>query len=452
MKKLFNGDGLKSRLIRSSGLTVIGYGSSQVLRLASNLILTRLLFPEAFGMMVLVSVFMMGLAMFSDLGIGPSIMQNKRGDDTDFLNTAWTIQVIRGIILWIIAAALAWPMAWFYSAPELFLLLPVASLTLIISAFLPTRIETAHRHLKLGRVTVIDIATQVIGIVSAVLLAWWLQSVWALVISGLIGAAAQLIAYDYFLPGERNKFRWEKPAADELIRFGKWIFLSTIAGFALSQGDKIVLGKFLSLEQLGIYNIGYFLASFPMLLGAMVIGKVLIPIYREKPPSESIQNFRKLQKMRFTLTGLIFVLVLFFAMSGVMLVNLLYDSRYASAGAVVVLIAVLQLPQIIVLTYDQAALATGDSKRFFVLAATRAVLMVVGLLVGIQLFGLTGALLGQGLSMLAAYPVVVWLARKQGAWDPLHDVVFTGVGIMLAAVAIWLNWQAVIQLSAFKLP
>jgi len=189
-----------------------------------------------------------------------------------------------------------------------------------------------------------------------------------------------------------------------------------------------------------------------MLLGAMVISKILIPIYREKPPSESIQNFRKLQKMRFTLTGLIFVLVLFFAMSGVMLVNLLYDSRYASAGAVVVLIAVLQLPQIIVLTYDQAALATGDSKRFFVLAATRAVLMVVGLLVGIQLFGLLGALLGQGLSMLAAYPVVVWLARKQGAWDPLHDVVFTGAGIMLGAVAIWLNWQAVIQLSAFKLP
>jgi len=452
MRNAIKGDGLRARLIRSSGLTVIGYGVSQVLRLASNLILTRLLFPEAFGMMVLVSVFMMGLAMFSDLGIGPSIKQNKRGDDPDFLNTAWTIQVIRGFVLWIIATALAWPMAWFYEAPELVMLLPVASLTLIITAFNPTRLETANRHLMLGRVTVVDIATQFVGIITAVLLAWWFQSVWALVFSGIISAFAQLFMYNQYLPGAKNHFCWEKPAAHELIRFGKWIFLSTIAGFALSQGDKIILGKFMSLDQLGVYNIGYFLASFPLLLGSMVIGKILIPIYREKPPAESVHNFNKLQKMRFILTSLIMALVLFFAVSGVYLVNLMYDARYAGAGAVVVLLAVVQIPQVIVLTYDQAALASGDSKRFFVLAATRAVLMVLGLLIGFQVLGLPGALIGQGLAMLLAYPVVVWLARKQGAWDPLHDSVFFITGILLGIGALWLNWEAVINLTVFKMP
>jgi len=451
MRQAIRGDSLKARLIRSSGLTVIGYGTSQVLRLASNLILTRLLFPEAFGMMVLISVFMMGLAMFSDLGIGPSIMQNKRGDDPDFLNTAWTIQVIRGFVLWIAATGLAWPMAWFYGEPELTLLLPVASLTLIIMAFNPTRLITANRHLMLGRVTLIEIITQLIGIASAVFLAWWTQSVWALVFSGLISTTAHLVLNSLYLAGERNHFHWEKAAADELIRFGKWVFLSTIAGFALSQGDKIVLGKFLSLDQLGVYNIGYFLASFPMLLGAMVIGKILIPIYREKPPSASVENFKKLQKMRFILTGMVFLLVTFFAFSGVLLVNLMYDARYVAAGAVVVMIAIAQIPHIIVLTYDQAALASGDSKRFFVLAAVRAVLMIAGLLVGIQIMGLPGALIGQGVAMLSAYPVVIWLARKQGAWDPLHDAVFAGIGALIGVSALWLNWEAVIKLVAFKM-
>lgn len=446
------GNSLKARLIRSSGLTVIGYGTSQVLRLASNLILTRLLFPEAFGVMALVSVFMMGLVMFSDLGIGPSIMQNKRGDDPDFLNTAWTIQVIRGFALWIVATALAWPMAWFYSVPELTLYLPVAALTLVILGFKPTRHETANRHLLLGRVTVIDIITQVVGIISAVLLAWWTQSVWALVISGIISAFAQLVMYNLYLPGAKNHFRWEKPAAHELIRFGKWIFLSTIAGFALGQGDKLVLGKYLSLEQLGIYNIGYFLASFPLLLGVMLIGKILIPIYREKPPSESAQNFKQLQKMRFILTGMIFLLVMFFGLSGVALIHLLYDSRYYAAGAVVVLVVIMQIPQVIVLTYDQAALASGDSRRFFVLAAARAILMISGLVIGIQILSLPGALIGQGIAMLAAYPVVVWLARKQGAWDPLHDAVFAVSGVLFAVLALWLNWAAVIDLVAFKIP
>jgi O-antigen/teichoic acid export membrane protein len=103
----------------------------QALRLGSNIVLAWLLFPEAFGLMLLVNVFMQGLQMFSDIGIGPSIIQNKRGNDPDFLNTAWTIQAIRGFVLWFIACVLAWPIAWIFAhndplAWKLVLLIPVA--------------------------------------------------------------------------------------------------------------------------------------------------------------------------------------------------------------------------------------------------------------------------------------------------------------------------------------
>ena len=87
---------LFARVMRGSVLTAGSYAIAQGLRLVSNLILTRLLFPEAFGLMALVSVFLVGLAMFSDVGIGPAISQSKRGDDVGFLNTAWSIQVLRG--------------------------------------------------------------------------------------------------------------------------------------------------------------------------------------------------------------------------------------------------------------------------------------------------------------------------------------------------------------------
>ena len=104
-----NGSSLMARALRSSMLTVGGFGAAQVMRLASNLILTRLLFPEAFGLMALVSVFMMGLQQFSDVGVTPAILQSRRGDERDFLNTAWTIQAVRGAGLWLLACALAWP-------------------------------------------------------------------------------------------------------------------------------------------------------------------------------------------------------------------------------------------------------------------------------------------------------------------------------------------------------
>ncbi|CUH64608.1 Teichuronic acid biosynthesis protein TuaB [Thalassovita gelatinovora] len=441
------GSSLTERALRSSAITSLGFVVYQGLRLISNLVLTRILFPEAFGLMALVSVVMMGLAMFSDVGVSPSIMQSARGDEEDFLNTAWTIQIIRGVNLWIVTCLLAYPVSVFYQESQLLYLLPVAGLTLLINGFNPTKLETANRHMRAGRVTLIDIGVQVVGLVVAVIAAWITGSVWALVLSGLVSAIAQVVFLAYFLPGVPNRLRWEKSAANELIHFGKWIFLSTICGFFIGQSDKLVIGKYLSLDEFGVYNIGFFLASFPLLLGGMVTRKVLIPIYRENPPKESVENFLRLRKMRFYATGFLMVMVTTVALLGVWLVDLLYDARYLRAGAVVVVLACVQLPQIIVLTYDQAALAAGDSKRFFVLAAARGVLIFAGLLIGLELAGLLGALLGLGLAYISAYPVVVWLSRHQGAWDPLHDAIFALISALVISLILWLHWDDILKLA-----
>lgn len=450
IRNMTQGTGLMPRAMRSAGLNLMGFGVSQVLRLGSNLILTRLLFPEAFGVMAMVSVFLMGLAMFSDVGVGPAIMQSKRGDDRDFLDTAWTIQIIRGTCLFLAAVALTWPMALYFGEPDLVWYLPVAGLTQLILGFQPTRYETANRHLRAGRVTVLDMSTQVIGVVVAIVLAWWWQSVWALVISGVISAAVQVLLFDLFLPGARNRLRWEAEARHELIHFGKWVFLSTIAGFAIGQADKVVIGGYLGTHDFGIYNIGFFWASFPLMMGSVVVRKVMIPIYRESPPGASRENFLRLRRMRMLATAGMIALVMVPAFFGQWLIALLYDPRYLAAGGVVVLISAMQIPAIIGVTYDQAALAAGDSKRFFVLAATRAAFVVAGMVLGITYWGLTGALVGQGIAMLAAHPVVGWLAARQGAWDPLNDLGFYLLGGALAAAALWLNWPLIAALSAFQ--
>ncbi|MCP4819940.1 MAG: oligosaccharide flippase family protein [Shimia sp.] len=449
---LTSGNSLAARAIRSGGLTILGYGGSQALRLASNLILTRLLFPEAFGVMSLVWVFLQGLSNLSDMGVTQSILQSKRGEDRAFLDTAWTIQVLRGLLLLVVTWALAAPAAAFYDAPELADILPVVGVTLLIMGLFPTKRDSANRNLVLGRITAIDLSAQVIGLVVGVGVAWATGSVWALVCNAVTTVFMQLIFYQIFLPGSVNKPRWETPAARELVGFGKWIFLSTAAGFLLSQGDKIVLGKFLNLGALGVYNIGYFLASFPLLLGGMVVRRIMIPIYREKPPSESEANRVKLHRMRMLLSGGLMALLAGFAVLGVWLVAVLYDPRYALAGGIVVLLAVMQIPQIIALTYDHAALAAGDSRGFFVLATTRAALSIAGLVVGASQAGLTGALLGQGIAMVLAYPVVVWLARRHAAWDARHDLVFWAIGAMVAAIAYWLHGSTIGALSALNLP
>ncbi len=444
----FRGNRLMARVLRSASWLLIGYGGSQALRLAANLILTRILFPEAFGLMALVSVVTVGLTMFSDVGIGPSIAQNARGDDPDFLNTAWTIQVIRGFGLWFGACLLAWPVAQFYGEPDLALYLPIAGISLVVAGFNPTRIETAHRHLLVGRLTVLDLWSQVIGITSMVVLALSTGSVLALVVGGVIQTVVKLLLTHVFLPGPANHLRWEKRAADELVRFGKWIFLSTAFWFVTSQGDRAILGKFLSLEVLGLYNIGYFLASFPMMLGHAVAQRVLIPVYRDKPAKAAPQNRALQRKLRFGLSAGILGLLLVMAFAGPALTQLLYDARYLSSGPMVTLISCALIPAVIGMSYDQAALAAGDSRSFFAFSAIRAVVQVTLLLLGVVQFGLIGAIGAVGLAGVLVHPVLVWLALRHGVWDPLHDLGFALLAGALGGAALWLHWDAISGLAA----
>ena len=431
------GSGLFARAMRGSAIIALGYVGGQGMRLVSNLILTRLLFPEAFGLMSLVTMVMIGLTMFSDVGIGPSILSSRRGDEPRFLDTAWSVQAIRGALLWLVTCALAWPLAQFYRAPDLAQILPVAGLTLLIAGFNPTRIETANRHLALGRVTLLDLASQLVGIVAMIALSLAMQSVWALVWGNLLGALVKLGLTWAYLPGHRNRFGWESDAAQELIRYGGWSFLSTACGVVLMQGDKAILGRYLSLESLGIYNIGYFLASFPMLLAAAVVGRVFIPIYRNVALDGSDAVRRRLRRMRMGMTATVLSLLAAMAFGGVPLVHLLYDPRYAVAGAVVVVLACVQLPQMLIATYDQAALAAGDSRGFFLVAAFRATSQTALFLIGAELAGLTGALAGQAIAAVLSAPASMWLARRHGVHDPLHDTVFALISGGIAMAALW---------------
>ena len=445
LKRLVGGEGVKARALRGSFWTMSKFGGENVLRLASNLILTRLLFPEAFGMMAIVQVFIAGLQMFSDTGIRASIIQNERGDEPDFLNTAWTIQVGRGFLLWLGACALALPAASIYDEPMLAQLLPVAGLNAVIAGFSPTAVVTANRHLMLGRVTAIDLATQVMVIIVMVGLALWLQSVWALILGGLAGAVIRIGLYWMLLPGPRNRFRWERRAVSQLFHFGKYMFLGTAAGFVVQHADRAILGGFISLAALGVYSIGYFLASVPQSVQQALVSKIIFPLYRLKSPFRNETNRKKLFRARRLLISATLTLNAALAFSGVWLIELLYDPRYHAAGPVVVLFCLSMVPRIVFGNYTGVLLAHGDSRRHLYLVGTGAVLQTIFLLVGISWFGMVGAALAPGLSALSTSPLRVVFAKRYGAVDKT-DGLFLAAGLAAGLLACWLNREAILGL------
>ena len=237
---------LSSAAIHTSAWTIFGFGSTQVIRLVSNLVMAKLLAPEAFGIMLILSVVMQGLQMFSDIGIGVAIIQNKRGEERAYLNTAWTLQVLRGVVLWLIACVIAYPVALFYDKPVIGWLLPAAALSAFIGGFNSTAMHTLNRRLAISRVMLMDIATQMIQF--AVMLAWALlvnKDVWALIAGGLAQALARTILSHRLVPGETDRFQIEKDAVRSILHFGGWIFMSTVLTFCAMQADKLILAKLL---------------------------------------------------------------------------------------------------------------------------------------------------------------------------------------------------------------
>jgi O-antigen/teichoic acid export membrane protein len=294
--------------------------------------------------------------------------------------------------------------------------------TLMFSGLEPMKAEQAYRHLALGRVTMSELTAQTIGLAVMIALAAQTGSVWSLVVGMVAASASKTALFWMRLPGPSNWFSWEKPAAAELFHFGIWIFFSSAFGFLLSQGDKAILGRFLTQGDLGVYNIAFFLASAPMLLAGALTSALLLPAYRiaaEEGPGAR----HRMRRMRFVLTGLVLCLLAILVAIGPWLVAALYDDRYVQAGHYLVWIALMQMWPLIGLTYDQAALAAGDSRTFFWVIALRATVQTLAFVTGFTLYGVQGALAGQALAAVLVHPAVIWIARKHGVWDARHDLI-----------------------------
>lgn len=412
---MFSGDSIRSRAMRGSAWTVIGFGSGQILRLGANLILTRLLAPDAFGLMVLINVFLQCLTMLSDLGIDSAIIQNKHGDDPDFLCTAWTIGVIRGFLLWLAACAIAWPAAIFYDEPQLAWMIPVTGLVVLISGFQTTAIAQHGRHMKLERLTALQLTAQAINAFVIVFLAWRLRSVWALVVAGVLGAVVQTSLAHHMLNGIKHRISINRKYVAEIVRFGKWLFLATAMGYLAAQAsDKLALGKLVNKNTLGIYSMAFMLAQLPSSIVTMLTGRILYPALSESSRQDDSQFADNLYRARATVWRFLLLMTAGLAFFGPLIFTTLWDPRYHAAGWMLQLMLASVWFTGLNSSLNAALLAKGDS---FASAIQNTLLLIVGIpamMLGFTFLALPGLILGIAAATACAHVALHMLLRRHG--------------------------------------
>jgi O-antigen/teichoic acid export membrane protein len=322
---------VKKLAIRGAIWTIAGFGCTQILRFGNNLILTRLLIPEYFGLMALVTTFRVGLELLSDIGIGQNVVNSKRGDDPNFLNTAWTLQIIRGIAIWLLCVLISFPVAKFYNDERLVGLVSIVGLYSLLEGFSCTSLHTLHRRMDLGKLNLYELALQVCFIVTLILLVWWKPTIWALAFGTVAGGVYKMVSSYWLIPGYSNRLRLEPEAVKEILSFGRWMFIASALMFAAEQADRLVLGKLLSFQMLGVYTVAYTLASMPREIIRQLSHKVIFPaISNQADLPRSILRDKILRQRRLMLLGFAVSLAALITI-GDLVIGVLYDDRYAEA-------------------------------------------------------------------------------------------------------------------------
>ena len=413
-------------------------GGGSIVRLLSSLILTRLLLEEHFGLIALVNTFIMGLQLLSDVGVGQAIVQNKR-DDSDFVNTVWTINVMRGMFLFLIATACAEPYAAFYEQPILAPLIRVAALSALADGFLSASFFTQSRRLNLKRLVGIQLGSTIIGTTVTIVWALVNPSIWALVWGAVVTAFSLTILSHLLLPGIRNRFRLEKRAARAMLAFGSWIFFSTALTFGGNHLDKLIFGKLTSMATLGIYSIAALLATTLDRIVTRLSMNVLFPLYSATRHSKQDldETYAAARKPLLTITGWV---VAGIAAGGATVVRLLYDHRYEEAGWMLQILVFGAWFRALTAGHTAVALAVGRSEWLAASSFAKIVGVAAFVYLGYSYLGFPGAVIGVVGATAAGYVLAVIAAKLLGFDGRLMDFQFT-IRVAIASVAGWLAVQ-----------
>jgi O-antigen/teichoic acid export membrane protein len=414
--------GMKARVLRAGSWILGGQAVSQVLRLGTNVIVARLLFPDAFGLMSVVYMLATALALFSDLGVSRTLVLSHKGDDPDFLDTAWTIQFIRCQILALAICVAAggvavarhlglWKAGTVYADERLPYLVVAFALTLVLQGFESIRILQARRKMQQHTLTKIDLAAQIASAIAMVIVAWTWHSIWALTTGAVVAGIARVILSYRLLPGHRVRFRIERSSRQELMGHAKWIFVSSVMTFMAANGDRVLLGGLITVREFGLYSIAVIMAGVLQNIANSVCNSIVFPalseVHRERPQElpRSIERFQWAYDAMAVFPAAILIV------SAQTLITLIYDTRYHDAGWMVMVLAAGVIGiryQVVEMSY----LAVAKTNYMAYANTLRLIALAAGLVVGRHYFGLVGAIVGVALSQYAAWPLAIWFKAQ----------------------------------------
>jgi len=393
---------LTSRVVRGAVWVLVGKGASRLLGFVRTVILARLLAPGDFGLFGIVMLAQATLDTFTQTGFGAALIQRK-ADIKGYLDTAWTVQVIRRLVLAMGVFAGAPLVGWFFVEPRAVPLLRLMSISIALSGFVNIGIIYFRKELQFRRQVAYDVLSYAVGLVVGVFLAFRLRNVWALVWAELAVSASNCVL-SYLLHPYRPRLHFEGAQAAELFRFGRWMLASSIVIFLATRGDSAFLGKMLGVAALGIYQVAYHIANAPATEITDVTNAVMMPTYAKLQGDKGRlgRAFLQVFEVVFTLAS---PLTVFIVLAAPEMVLGIFGSKWQAAIVPIEILAVSGFLVAIAATAGPVFLGTGHPHMDFWMNLCRVGTIAVCIYPLTMLFGVAGTCFSIVLGLAATLPI-----------------------------------------------
>jgi O-antigen/teichoic acid export membrane protein len=404
-----HGDALRAKAARGGMSLGTGTAAEQVCRFARNMLLARLLMPSAFGTMAIVMSSSSIITAISDVGLGPAVIQHPRGTEDSFLDAAWWLGLIRAVFIYAFVFATAPWVARFYVNPQLNGLLRVTLLATILDAMLSPRSKRIQKEMKFGRYAMIINGGSILGVITTVVLAFVLRSVWALA----FGYCAENIfrcLFSYILCPGLPSLKIDRTAYRELIHFSKGMFGLSFLNLVFSRADIFVLGKLVTANTLGLYTLAVYLVQTPATFLINMMGSLLLPAFSHVRGDKERSN-RMLSKVTSGAILLGVPIVMMFWFCGSSVLTVVYGARYAVGGTTLAIAGIVAFLNILNNFITSLFFAEGKPALHRRAVAASAVVMVICIYPICHFMGIVGGQVSALIAIVVSYLLQVERAR-----------------------------------------
>jgi len=378
---------LKARVLQivTGGVASIAFtvATTNLLRIASSMTLTRLLDTSAYGVVGVITSVAFTLAMLSDVGIYDFLVRHHEGDEAAFLDQVWTIRLVRGVALAVAMAILAKPIAGFLGKPELAPVIAVWSIDFALEGASSLSFATAVRQQKLWRLSNMELIANVNTLVVSVALAAITHSYWAMIGGMFVGSATRTILSYLLFPGARRRLNFSRTRSREMWGFSRYIAISSILSLAIMQSDKVVLAKIMPLSTYGLYAIATTLAVAPGALATPYAIRILLSVYsktaRENRPALRYVVYQARRRVALLyMTGVGGLIG-----AAPLIVEILYDPRYRGVALFLQLLLISTGLRMSSLSAKQALIAVGRTGAQLIGNVASIIWLAIGGIIGL---------------------------------------------------------------------